>query len=596
MKQVIFGRAGRWAALLCALWIRGVPAEGGAAAVPQTAEICQAPQGLVDEYRAQVPKTAVELQPFRTENSAAIQDSAGRKGTATLIELNPRVNAWFLLRLEWEGGKTDTYHLENPYPAAQRLRLDSEHPRGIALVAGREKTSCDLWRELPRARASKQPYAPLCDGRLFLRNSTQGNKTSKEWATDFLRNHVWGGEQITVFVREQFYRDAFLQTSEIVETEGKAVLTRPPGAPARPAIDPRYDGHLLTADGLGIRLDNDQTNRMMVGRWYRALDLPGVFVCALQPQVVAEEVILAQQGRVKALDAVESAALVYLVAFDLEQFELGFAVGTEHPRVDWSDRVPESVRDRSLPGPDGIGSVAPLVSTGMLNPVDGQRVVATFTGGYKRYHGAFKRGDLALRNRGSHYGFVEHGAVLSKLAPGLATAVVYDDGTVQLKTWSESDDADLCRVRYARQNGVPLVERDERTGAVRPGTFVPAPGLGNWSGSVDGRYRTLRGGLGLQEHGGNRFLIYGYFSGATASAMARVFQASGCQYAMLTDMNALEHTYMAVYTHLDGQFKAQNLIDGMKVLDKGSGDQVVPRFVGYADNRDFFYLLRKDLP
>jgi len=43
---------------------------------------------------------------------------------------------------------------------------------------------------------------------------------------------------------------------------------------------------------------------------------------------------------------------VYLIAFDLDRFDLGFAVGTEHPRVDWSDRVPDAVKDPRLPGPD----------------------------------------------------------------------------------------------------------------------------------------------------------------------------------------------------------------------------------------------------
>ena len=33
--------------------------------------------------------------------------------------------------------------------------------------------------------------------------------------------------------------------------------------------------------------------------------------------------------------------------------------------------------------------------------------------------------------------------------------------------------------------------------------------------------------------------------------MARVFQAYGCRYAMLLDMNALEHTYLATY-HMAG--------------------------------------------
>jgi len=123
---------------------------------------------------------------------------------------------------------------------------------------------------------------------------------------------------------------------------------------------------------------------------------------------------------------------------------------------------------------------------------------------------------------------------------------------------------------------------------------VPLLGPGNWSGSVEGRYRTLRSGLGLQEQDGNHFLLYGYFSTATPSAMAQVFQAYHCKYALPLDMNALEHTYLAVYQKQETHFLVQHLITGMDVLDRTSKDgQVAPRFVGYADNRDFFYLLRK---
>ena len=65
--------------------------------------------------------------------------------------------------------------------------------------------------------------------------------------------------------------------------------------------------------------------------------------------------------------------------------------------------------------------------------------MATFTGGFKREHGAFKYGDLALRNHGSHYGFIENGVVFSKLQAGLATIFVLDDGSVEMKTWADAD-------------------------------------------------------------------------------------------------------------------------------------------------------------
>jgi hypothetical protein len=148
-------------------------------------------------------------------------------------------------------------------------------------------------------------------------------------------------------------------------------------------------------------------------------------------------------------------------------------------------------------------------------------------------------------------------------------------------------------VRFARQNGVPLIERDPASGRSEPGSLVTEWGPGNWSGSEDKHLRTLRAGLCLQENADHRFLVYGYFSSATPSAMATVFQGYGCRYAMLLDMNALEHTYLALYRQQDGRFLVQHLIQGMDQLDKTGGSQYLPRFVAFPDNRDFFYLMRR---
>jgi hypothetical protein len=79
----------------------------------------------------------------------------------------------------------------------------------------------------------------------------------------------------------------------------------------------------------------------------------------------------------------------------------------------------------------------------------------------------------------------------------------------------------------------------------------------------------------------------------TPAGMARVFQSYGCTYAMHLDMNALEHTYMSLYSSNKSKEPApQHLVKGMKVLDerfKGN----VPRYIGYPDNRDFFYFTEK---
>ena len=154
--------------------------------------------------------------------------------------------------------------------------------------------------------------------------------------------------------------------------------------------------------------------------------------------------------------------------------------------------------------------------------------------------------------------------------------------------------ASLARIKHARQNGVPLIEFDTTTQSSAPGPLVGQWGPGNWSGSQDKQLRTLRAGACLQEQQGRQFFLYAYFSSATPSAMARVFQAYGCRYAMLLDMNALEHTYLAVYRRQGEKLLVQHLIQGMSALDKSEAGQYIPRFLGYADNRDFFYVMRRE--
>ncbi|HXV64167.1 MAG TPA: hypothetical protein VEK15_25935, partial [Vicinamibacteria bacterium] len=139
----------------------------------------------------------------------------------------------------------------------------------------------------------------------------------------------------------------------------------------------------------------------------------------------------------------------------------------------------------------------------------------------------------------------------------------------------------------------PIIETDPATGGPVPGRQVSRWAAGNWSGSQDRKFRTVRAGTAIQELDNRRFLIYAYFSSATPSAMARVFEAYGCRYAMLLDMNALEHTYMALYGASEKSFDVEHLVKGMEVLDKSVGDQILPRFLGFADNRDFFYILRR---
>ena len=553
--------------------------------------------GNAKEHDANAPKTIVELQLFRETGSIQIQSRTGRKGVATLVNLNPAINAWYLLQVAWnDGGSETAFHLENLEPSRRSLMLDEKYPEGMVIAEGKNRYECPMFESnvLDQARASQRIYAPLCDGRVYLRNAATGHRTNLEATTEFLREHVWGGEKIIGLghiLLGDMRRETGKLEAESSRSAPKAGESIEFPLPAR--IDTKYADRVLTSENLGIDLEGPETRRMTPGAWYAASEAPGVYVSILQPNLIDPAILESYRTRANNLDNIEASALCYLVAFDLDRFELRYALGTEHPKVGWSDHMLAQMRDPQSPGPDGIASIAPLVSTGLVAPMDAPRTMATFTGGFKREHGAFKYGELALRNHGSHYGFVENGVVFSQLQPGLATILILDDGSVEMKTWSEADNSLLARIRYARQNGVPVVEFDRASQTAAPGALVNRWGPGNWSGSEEVKLRTMRSGAAIQKNRGKRFFIYAVFSDATPSAMARIFQAYRCDYAMLLDMNALEHTYLALYRRSGSQMFVDHLLKGMGELDKSAAGEVVPRFLGYPDNRDFFYVMRR---
>jgi hypothetical protein len=444
---------------------------------------------------------------------------------------------------------------------------------------------------LDDATAQPIPYVPLCDARLYLHNAVRGRRSNLEAAVEFLRDNVWGGENLVNLAKQTVLRNAGRE--QAVLGARTPALPEAASMPAPARLNPAFAENQISPGSLGIPVAGPDDAQFAVGQWTPARDLKGGFISLIAPEAIASEVLSSRQNRANALDAKESSALVYLAAFDLHRFELGFGVGTDHPQVDWSARPPDAVRLQTLPGPDGIDSVKPLITTGMIPPEDTARAVAAFTGGFKRYHGAFRYGALALRNHGSHYGFIQEGVVLSKLQPGLSTFYVLRDGSVHMHAWTEADNRHLAEVRYARQNGVPLVEWDPTAGEPVPGALVKRWGAGNWSGSEVGSLRTVRAGVCLQQGPETEYLIYAYFSNATPSAMARVFQAYGCHHAMQLDINAPILTYLAIYAGDGAEPGVQYLVQAMSEADQKVQGRSVPRFLGLPDNRDFFYLTRR---
>jgi hypothetical protein len=573
------------------LWLGLFVASTNAVELPSGFQEGMAEQRI--QYDDDSPKTIVELQRFRTAARMPLKRADGTNGTAALINLNPTINSWYLLTLTWSDGAAQAhYHLENPLASVGSLQLVTADPSALNIVTA-NGFSCTLWnsvgpRPLDEANSSGLPYAPLCTGLLYVRNPVVGHRTSLERITDFLRDHVWEGDRVISFVKKELYRDRYLERGQSAPTAAPAASGT---APVAALVSPDFANEPILPQRLAIDLTAD--GGLLPGQWYSVRGLDGVTVSVIQPQTMQRSILTGHEASVNPLSNIESQALVYLVAFDLNALDLHFALGTDHPRLDWSERPPRSVQDSRLPGPDGIGSAAPLVVNGMVSPTDAARTVAAFAGGFKRSHGAFKFGPLAQRNHGSHYGFIQEGVVFSKLQPGLATVLVTSNGRTQLKTWEPADNLLLEHIRYARQNGVPLIEYDPRTGLGVPGELVNLWGPGNWSGSANEDLRTLRAGLCLQSDSSRRYLLFAYFSAATPSAMARVFQAYQCSYAMHLDMNALEHTYLALYVRDGHQTMVEHLVEGMEEVDRRSGEQLSPRFLGFPDDRDFFYLTRK---
>jgi hypothetical protein len=181
---------------------------------------------------------------------------------------------------------------------------------------------CTPWDgELTDAEATGLPYAPLCDWSMFLRNPVQGNRTTREAVSDFLRDNIVFGDSLVNLIKGAFYEDAFMVSSEELETEeqvsgvellGSALLSR------TPVMRPAMGFDLIGAEA-----------GMQAGNWYEVDGAPGIYASVMQPGMIAQSVF--DVPGANWLDGVENGADVYLVAFDMDQFDIGYELGTDHP-------------------------------------------------------------------------------------------------------------------------------------------------------------------------------------------------------------------------------------------------------------------------
>ena len=148
------------------------------------------PENQLKEYAAEVPKTILQLQQCRSSTSIPIRSNDGRQGSATLVNLAPDINAWYVLQVSWrDRTSTTSYHLENANPRTETLTLDVRYPSGIVIENGKDRSVCSLFGTgvLDGARASPLAFYPLCENQIYLRNTTTGHRTALEATTDLLR-------------------------------------------------------------------------------------------------------------------------------------------------------------------------------------------------------------------------------------------------------------------------------------------------------------------------------------------------------------------------------------------------------------------------
>ena len=175
---------------------------------------------------------------------------------------------------------------------------------------------------------------------------------------------MFGGERFVSLVKKEAYKDKFLEQAAPQSNARSVAASNEAPAPA--VRDAARTPFAIVPPDLGIEIDG-QTQSMVEGEWYAVRDLADVFVSVMAPGTIAPTILHDRNPNVSDLGSVESAALVYLVAFELERFDLRYELGTEHPRLGWSPRPPASAQDPRVAGPDGIDTAAPLARTGMVS-------------------------------------------------------------------------------------------------------------------------------------------------------------------------------------------------------------------------------------
>ncbi|MFK7826251.1 MAG: hypothetical protein AB8G05_19010 [Oligoflexales bacterium] len=498
-----------------------------------------------------------------------------------LINLNPYINRWFIL--EFIGKKRYRIHLDNRDPS-NKVYLS---PTGIKLEKVNNpdiSTNCPLWKSkkdhilTKRFNEFKNPYFPVCDGLVYLRlkRSSKTKLSLTEWTTEILRTTDFGEDIINSVKPMIVSFSAESATQELIEriTKIKNIFGKKNGPTIAKTHLVKNKLPLVSSEHkLGITRKHDQYP-LYYGHWYQTHMHSGIYTGLFIPELIHEIIRKSDPNKVDPIEEDEKDKLIYLTAYDLNEYTLRYAVGTTEPPINTEK--------------SSYGRLAnlrkSLVPIGSIPPYHLNSAVGVFVGGFKRRHSQILYGP----HKGKKYGYIEKGVELSPMAPSLATLFVNKFGQIRIDRWpNEIEDRIKARkeVISARQNGVMLVHD------YKPGPLVNHWAHGNWSADANGVRQSLRSGVCLQELAGRSYLIFMAFTSVTPSTMVKVMQAYSCRYGMHLDMNAQMYLHNAIY-----EIKPDNSFT-VEYLNK---EMLYPpslkrhRFILDNNSRDFFYIMKKE--
>jgi hypothetical protein len=224
------------------------------------------------------------------------------------------------------------------------------------------------------------------------------------------------------------------------------------------------------------------------------------------------------------------------------------------------------IKLRSVPGTEEPASDNPAVSSiayrGFIPSDQRNELLAAFNGGFRAEHG--------------HHGMMVDGVTIVPPRPDMCTVAGYEDGSLQIGTYSRLDALAQKPVWY-RQSPRCMVEQ----GSLHPG--LRDPNARGWGATLEGETVINRSAIALSEDGETLFVAVTNFT--TARALAVGMRAAGGHNVAQLDVNRSFPKFLLFPRDENGVRRPASLFKGFLFDREEMLDEPNPR--------DFFYVVRR---